>query len=51
MVLKTTFKDLKKVKRIKSYLLNLYLDFLIQQKLLISREKMLMSAGLKGCVM
>ena len=50
--LKTTFKDSKKVKGIRNYWLkrNLYLDFLIQQKLLISGGKMLMSAGLKGCV-
>ena len=52
MFIKTTIKDSKKVERIGNYLLkcNLYLYFLIQQKLLISGEKMLMSAALKGCV-
>ena len=38
---KTTLKDSKKVKRIKNYVLkcNLYLYFLVQQKLLISDGK------------
>ena len=52
MFIKTTFKDSKKVKGIKNYVLkcNLYLHFLIQQKLLISAKKMLMSTKLNGCV-
>ena len=39
--IKTTFKDSKKVKRIKNYVLknNLYLHFLIWQMLLITNEK------------
>ena len=51
MFIKTTFKDSKKVKRTRNYVLkyNQYLYFLIQQKLLISGEKMLMLARLKGC--
>ena len=46
------FKYLKKVKRSRNNesKYNQYLYFLIQQNLLISSEKMLMSAGLKGCV-
>ena len=50
MFLETTFKDSKKVKIIKNYVLkyNRYLHFLIQQKLLIFAEKMLMLAKLKG---
>ena len=50
--IKTTFKVSKKVKRIRNYVLkcNLYLYFLIQQKFLISGEKMLMSAELKGVI-
>ena len=45
-------KDSKKVKKIKIYVSkwNLYLYFLIHQNLLISGEKMLMSAELKGRV-
>ena len=52
MFIKKIFKDSRKVKRVRNYVpkCNLHLHFLIQQKLLISREKMLMSAELKGCV-
>ena len=52
MFIKTIFKDLIKVKRIRNYVTkcSLYLHFLIQQNLLISGEKMLMSAELTGCV-
>ena len=52
MVIKTNFKDTKKVKRIRSYVSkrNLYLFFLLLQNLLIFSEKMLMSAELKGCI-
>ena len=52
MFIKTIFKDSGKVKRIKNYLLkrNLYLYFLIYQNMLISGEKILMSAELKRCV-
>ena len=52
MFIKTTFKDSKKVKRIRNYVLkcNLYLYFFIWQKLLICSEKMLISAELKACV-
>ena len=52
MFIKTIFKDSGKVKRIKNYLLkcNIYLYFLIYQNMLISGEKILMSAELKGCV-
>ena len=48
--IKTTYKDSKKVKRFRNYLLkcSLYLYFLIWQIWLISNEKMLMSAELKG---
>ena len=44
-----TFKDSKKAKRIRFSLLkfNLYLYFLIQKKLLISGDKMLISAEIK----
>ena len=50
--IKKIFKDSRKVKRIRNYVskCNLYLYFLILQNLLISREKMLMSAILRGCV-
>ena len=50
--IKTIFKDSKKVKRIRNYVskCSLYLYFLIQRNLLISGEKMLMSAELKWCV-
>ena len=53
MFIKPTFKDSRKVKRIRNYALkrNLYLYFSIKQKLLISGEKMLTSAELKRCVM
>ena len=52
MFIKTTFKDAKEVKRIRNYLSkwNLYLHFLIQQNLLISGQKMPMSAELKEYV-
>ena len=51
MFIRTTFKDLKKVRRIGNYvskfnLQNAILYFLIQQNLLISSEKMLMSADI-----
>ena len=53
MIVKTTFKDSKNFKRIRSYALkcNLYLYFLIflEQKLLISSEKMPMSTEVKEC--
>ena len=41
MIIKTTFEDSRKVNRIKNYAFkcNLYLYFLIKQKLLISNEK------------
>ena len=47
-----TFKDLKEVGRTRNYVLkcNIYPYFLIQQKLLIFGEKMLMLAEIKGCV-
>ena len=47
--METTFKESKKVKRIRNYVLtcNLYLHFLIQQNLLIFGEKILMPAELK----
>ena len=50
--IKKTFKDSQKVKRIGYYALkrNLYMYFSIKQKLLITGEKMLMSAELKRCV-
>ena len=52
MFIKKTFKELKKVERVRNYALkcNLYLCFLIQEKFLISGAKMLMSAELKECV-
>ena len=52
MFVETTSKDPKRVKRIRNYLLkcNLYLYFLIQQKLWIFDKKMLMSAELKRSV-
>ena len=52
MFIKTTFKDSKKVKRIRNYVLkcNLYLYFMIRKDLLISSEKMLMPAEVKGYV-
>ena len=45
MFIQTTFKDSKKIKRIRNYVLkcNLHLYFLIKQNLLISGENMLMS--------
>ena len=50
--IKKIFKDSRKVKRIRNYVLkcNLYLYFLIYQNLLISGEKILMSAEVRGCV-
>ena len=50
MLIKTMFRDWKKVQRIRDYVLKRNLYFLIQQNLLISGRKMLISAGLKGCV-
>ena len=51
MFIKTITKDSRKVKRIRNYQSNsnLYVYFLMEQNLLISGEKMLMSAELKGC--
>ena len=53
MFIKTIFKGSKEVKRIRNYgsKRNLYLYFLMRLNLLISGEKMLMSAELKSCVM
>ena len=53
MFIKTIFKGSKEVKRIRNYRSkrNLYLYFLMRLNLLISGEKMLMSAELKTCVM
>ena len=50
---KKIFKDSRKVKRITNYVLkcNLYLYLLIKQNLMISGEKILMSAERKECVM
>ena len=52
MLIKVILKDSRKVRRIINYVSkwNLYLYFLIQQNLLISGKKMIMSAELKGCV-
>ena len=52
MFFKTIIKDPGKVKRIRNYAskANLYLYFLMLQNLLISGEKMMMSAEFKGCV-
>ena len=52
MFIKKILKDSGKVSRIRNYLSkwNLYLYFLIQQNLLISRKKILLSAELNGCV-
>ena len=52
MFIKTIFKKSRKIKRIRNYVsnCNLYLYFLMQQNLLISVEKMLISAEFKGCV-
>ena len=52
MFIKKTFNNTKKDKRIKNNVLkcNLHLYFLIQQKLLISGEKIMMSVILKKCV-
>ena len=52
IVIKTTSKDSEIVKRIRNYVLkwNLYLHFLIKQKLLISGAKMLMPAEIKVCI-
>ena len=48
--IKQIFKDSRKGKGIRNYILkcNLYLYFLIKQNLLISGEKMLMSAKVRG---
>ena len=50
-IIKKTFKDSKKVKRIRNYMFkcNLYLYFVVRQKLLIFGEKIL-SVELKWCV-
>ena len=50
MFIRKTFRDSKIVERIRNYVLkcNLYLYFLILQKLLIFGEKILMSAELRG---
>ena len=52
MFIKTITKDSRTVKRIRNYLSksNLYVYFLMSQNLLISGEKMLMSAEIKECV-
>ena len=52
MFIKTIFKDSTKLKRIGNYVskCSLYLYLLIQQNLLISGEKMLMSAEFTGFV-
>ena len=52
MFTKTIFEDSKKFVRSRIYALkcDLYLYFVIYQKLLIFGEKMLMSAELKKCV-
>ena len=52
MFIKTITEDSRKVKRIRNYVSksNLYVYFLMWQNLLISSEKMLMSAGIKECV-
>ena len=49
--IKTTYKNLKKLEKIRSYILKcyLFLHFLIEQKLLISGEIMLMLVELKEC--
>ena len=46
------FKDSRKAKRIRNYVLkrNLCLHFMIEQSFLISSEKMLISAEVRGCV-
>ena len=53
MFIKTTFIDLNKVKKIRNCVSKCYLHlyFLIQQKLILSGEKLLMQAELKECVM
>ena len=50
--IKQIFKDPRKAKRIRNCVLkcNLYLYFLIQQNFLISIEKMLMAAKVRGYV-
>ena len=50
MIVQTIFKDSKKFKRIRNYVLkcNLYLYFLIKQNILISVEKMLIPADPTG---
>ena len=52
MFIKTIIQDSRKVKRIINYVSksSLYLYFLMWQNLLISGEKMLLPAELKGCV-
>ena len=50
--IKITIKDSRKIRRIRNYVSkwNLYLYFLIEQNLLISGKKILISAEPKGCV-
>ena len=52
MFIKAIFEDSKTVKKIGNYLLkcNPFLYFLILQNLLISGEKMVISAERRGCV-
>ena len=52
MVIRTNCKDWKKVKRVRSYLIkgNLHLYFLIQKKLQLSSENIVMSTKPKVCV-
>ena len=52
MFVKKTFENAKKIKRIINCVLkcNLYFYFLIEQKLLIFDEKILMSGEVKGCI-
>ena len=52
MVIKTNCKDLKKVKRVRNYVIkgNLHLYFLIQKKLKVSSENILMPTKPKVCV-
>ena len=52
MFIITIYKDSRKVKISRNYVskYNLYLYFFVKQNLMISGEKMLMSAEPKGCV-
>ena len=51
-LIETIFKDSRKVKRIRNFVskCNLCMYFLIEQNLMISGGKLLMTAELKGCV-